>query len=145
MVDVIKPEPEKTICDPACGTGGFFLVAHNFITENYPLDIEQKKFLRFKTFKGWELVQSAARLGLMNMYLHGIGGDESLINVNDSLISDPGERFDYVMTNPPFGKKSSITIVNGEGKAGKESLIYEREDFWASTSNKQLNFLQLIY
>jgi type I restriction enzyme M protein len=49
-----------------------------------------------------------------------------------------------VLTNPPFGKKSSVTIVNGEGKADKESLIYERQDFWASTSNKQLNFLQHV-
>jgi hypothetical protein len=65
----------------------------------------------------------------------GIGKDESPIEVGDSLISDPGDRFDMVLTNPPFGKKSSITIANGEGKAGKESLVYEREDFWATTSN----------
>jgi type I restriction enzyme M protein len=80
----------------------------------------------------------------MNLYLHGIGGDESPIEVGDSLISDPGERFDVVLTNPPFGKKSSITIVNGEGKADKETLVYERQDFWATTSNKQLNFLQHV-
>jgi type I restriction enzyme M protein len=80
----------------------------------------------------------------MNMFLHGIGGDESPIEVGDSLISDPGIRYDIVLTNPPFGKKSSITIVNDEGKADKESLIYERQDFWATTSNKQLNFLQHV-
>jgi len=80
----------------------------------------------------------------MNLYLHGIGGDQSPIEVGDSLISDPGTRYDTLMTNPPFGKKSSITIVNGEGKADKESLIYERQDFWATTSNKQLNFLQHV-
>jgi type I restriction enzyme M protein len=80
----------------------------------------------------------------MNMYLHGIGGEESPIDVGDALISDPGDRYDMVLTNPPFGKKSSITIVNGEGKADKESLVYEREDFWATTSNKQLNFLQHV-
>lgn len=80
----------------------------------------------------------------MNLYLHGIGGVDSPIIVGDSLASDPGERFDIVMTNPPFGKKSSITIVNGEGKADRESLIYERQDFWATTSNKQLNFLQHV-
>ncbi len=82
----------------------------------------------------------------MNLYLHGIGGEESPILVADALISDPGDRFEYVLTNPPFGKKSSITIFNGEdgGKADKESLIYERQDFWATTSNKQLNFLQHV-
>jgi type I restriction enzyme M protein len=80
----------------------------------------------------------------MNMYLHGIGGEESPIVVADSLASDPGERFDMVLTNPPFGKKSSITIMNGEGKADKETLTYERQDFWATTSNKQLNFLQHV-
>lgn len=59
-------------------------------------------------------------------------------------MSDPGEHFDVVLTNPPFGKKSSVTIVNGEGKTDKESLVYERQDFWATTSNKQLNFLQHV-
>jgi type I restriction enzyme M protein len=80
----------------------------------------------------------------MNLFLHGIGGEESPIEVGDSLISDPGHRFDIVLTNPPFGKKSSITIVNGEGKADRETLVYERQDFWATTSNKQLNFLQHV-
>jgi type I restriction enzyme M protein len=77
----------------------------------------------------------------MNLYLHGI---ETPVEVGDSLIADPGERYEMVLTNPPFGKKSSITIVNGEGKADKESLTYERADFWATTSNKQLNFLQHV-
>ena len=80
----------------------------------------------------------------MNMYLHGIGGDDSPVTVADSLLSDPGQRFDIVLTNPPFGKKSSITITNGDGKASKDSLTYERDDFWATTSNKQLNFLQHV-
>jgi type I restriction enzyme M protein len=143
MVDAIKPQPGMTICDPACGTGGFLLAAHDYISK-HSLDIEQKKSLKFKTFKGWEIVDNAARLCVMNLYLHGIGGDESPIVVADALASDPGERFDVVLTNPPFGKKSSITVVNGEGKAEKESLIYERQDFWATTSNKQLNFLQHV-
>ncbi len=142
IVAVIRPEPGQTICDPACGTGGFFLSAHDYITKNYRLDKDQKKFLKYNTFRGKDIVDGVVRLCVMNMYLHGIGGEESPIEVGDSLISDPGERFDVVMTNPPFGKKSSITIVNGEGKADKESLIYERSDFWATTSNKQLNFLQ---
>jgi type I restriction enzyme M protein len=144
MIEVVHPEPEQTICDPACGTGGFILAAHDFISQNYQLDIDQKKFLKFHTFKGKDIVDSVARLCVMNLFLHGIGGEESPIEVGDSLISDPGERFDIVLTNPPFGKKSSITIVNGEGKSDRETLVYERQDFWATTSNKQLNFLQHV-
>jgi type I restriction enzyme M protein len=144
MVEVMRPEPRMTICDPACGTGGFLLATHDYISKHYSLDKEQKKFLKYKTFKGWDIVDNVVRLCAMNLYLHGIGGEESPILTGDSLISDPGERFEMVLTNPPFGKKSSITIVNGEGKADRESLIYERQDFWATTSNKQLNFLQHV-
>ena len=80
----------------------------------------------------------------MNLFLHGIGGEDSPIEVGDSLSSDPGDRFDVILTNPPFGKKSSITVINSEGKTAKEQLVYERTDFWATTSNKQLNFLQHV-
>ena len=144
LVEVMKPEPGTTICDPACGTGGFFLAAHDYLSKHYSLDREQKKSLRFDTFKGIDIVDDVVRLCAMNLYLHGVGGDESPVKKGDSLIADPGERFEMVLTNPPFGKKSSITIVNDEGKADKESLIYERDDFWAATSNKQLNFLQHV-
>lgn len=144
IVAVMRPQPKTVIADPACGTGGFFLATHDYITHNYNLDKDQKKFLRLNTFKGWEIVDSTARLCAMNLFLHGVGGDESPIVVSDSLATDPGERFDMILTNPPFGKKSSITIMNGEGKAEKETLTYERQDFWATTSNKQLNFLQHV-
>ncbi|MFQ5870529.1 MAG: class I SAM-dependent DNA methyltransferase, partial [Candidatus Zixiibacteriota bacterium] len=144
IVEVMRPEPEMTVYDPACGTGGFLLVAHDYISRNYPLDKDQKKVLKFSTFSGKDIVPNVVRLCVMNLYLHGIGGDDSPIEVGDSLIADPGKRFNMVLTNPPFGKKSSITIVDGEGKADKQSLIYERQDFWATTSNKQLNFLQHV-
>ncbi|MHC9538575.1 MAG: N-6 DNA methylase [Vulcanimicrobiota bacterium] len=144
MVETIRPQPGTTICDPACGTGGFLLSAHDYLSKKFHLDKEQKKFLKSDTFKGKDIVDSVVRLCVMNLYLHGIGGDESPIEVGDSLMSDPGEHFDVVLTNPPFGKKSSVTIVNGEGKTDKESLVYERQDFWATTSNKQLNFLQHV-
>lgn len=148
MVECIRPEPNTTICDPACGTGGFFLAAHQHIIENYPnMSREEKEFLRTKTFRGWEIVQETARLCLMNMYLHGIGGEiheESLITVADSLEQHPGEYFDMVLTNPPFGRKSSITIFNADGNITRQTLAYERDDFWATTSNKQLNFLQHV-
>jgi len=141
IVEVMKPEPGMTICDPACGTGGFLLVAHDYIVQNYKLDKEEKRKLKYETFRGKDIVDGVVRLCVMNLYLHGI---ETTIETGDSLISDPGDRFDIVLTNPPFGKKSSITIFSGGGKVDKESLIYERQDFWATTSNKQLNFLQHV-
>jgi type I restriction enzyme M protein len=144
IVAVMRPQPGMTIADPACGTGGFFLAAHDCLTRHYQLDRDQKRALRLSTFRGWELVDATARLCAMNMYLHGIGGDECPVTTGDSLISDPGERFGMVLTNPPFGKKSSVTIVAENGKTDKESLSYERNDFWATTSNKQLNFLQHV-
>jgi type I restriction enzyme M protein len=144
MVEVMRPEPGMTINDPACGTGGFIIAAHDYISSHYRLDVEQKRFLKQGTFSGKDIVDSVARLCAMNLYLRGIGGDPSPIAVGDSLISDPGTRYNMVMTNPPFGKKSSITLTNGEGKADREALTYERQDFWATTSNKQLNFLQHV-
>ena len=144
MVDVIQPEPKETIGDPACGTGGFFLSAHRYLTEKYNLDPDQKIFLKNKTFKGWDIVTEVVRLCAMSMYLHGIGSTESQITSADSLISDPGDRFDIVMTNPPFGKKSSNMIFSESGKAERETLSYERDDFWTTTSNKQLNFVQHV-
>jgi len=146
MVDVIDPKPGETICDPACGTGGFILAAHDYIIDqNKNMTKAEKKTLKEKTFKGWELVQSTARLCAMNLMLHGIGSDEDLpILVSDSLAADPGDRFNIVLTNPPFGKKSSTTIVNGKGQISKQKDTIEREDFWSTTSNKQLNFVQHV-
>jgi len=148
MVECIKPEPIKTIADPACGTGGFFLAAYDFISnpKNYSLNQEQKEFLKFNTFRGWELVSTTYRLCLMNLFLHNIGdmNSEPPITRNDALIADPGERFDYILTNPPFGKKSSMTFTNEEGRQEKEDLVYNRQDFWTTTSNKQLNFVQHV-
>ena len=146
IVDVIAPKPGDTICDPACGTGGFLLLAHEYIVKHYPnMTKGEKRKLKENTFKGWELVQSTVRLCAMNFMLHGIGGQEDLpIVPGDSLASDPGDRFELVMTNPPFGKKSSTAIVADDGKVVKEKEIIERDDFWATTTNKQLNFLQHV-
>lgn len=147
IVDVMNPKPGETICDPACGTGGFFLAAHDYIVKRYAnMTKEEKKRLKEETFKGWELVQSTARLCAMNLMLHGItsNGSELPLQVSDSLAADPGDRFNIVLTNPPFGKKSSTTIVNGKGQISKEKDIIEREDFWSTTSNKQLSFVQHV-
>jgi type I restriction enzyme M protein len=146
MVRCVRPQPGKTIADPACGTGGFFLGAYDFISANYRLDKAQKTFLKYKAFHGNEIVANTRRLALMNMLLHGIGdiNSEPTIAPTDALIAPPDQTYDYVLTNPPFGKKSSITIVNEEGKAQKEDFTYNRQDFWVTTSNKQLNFVQHV-
>jgi type I restriction enzyme M protein len=146
MVECIAPEPKKTIHDPSCGTGGFFLAAYDYITAKHKLDKEQKAFLKNETFSGNEIVASTRRMCLMNMFLHNIGeiDGETFISPNDALIADEGIRVDYVLANPPFGKKSSMTITNEQGEQEKQDLNYNRQDFWATTSNKQLNFLQHI-
>jgi type I restriction enzyme M protein len=147
IVEVMRPEPGMTICDPACGTGGFLLAAHEYVSRNFPyLDPDEKRHLRFDALHGVDIVDTVARLCVMNLLLHGIGAEDadSPIVVDDSLRADPGKRFDMVLTNPPFGKKSSITVVSAEGETEREDLVVVRDDFWASTSNKQLNFVQHV-
>ncbi|MCO6147909.1 class I SAM-dependent DNA methyltransferase [Flavobacterium sp. NRK1] len=146
MVECVQPKPMKTIADPACGTGGFFLAAYDWIEGQNQLDKEEREFLKYKTFRGNEIVASTRRLALMNLFLHNIGDIDSdnLISPNDSLIADSGERFDYILANPPFGKKSSMTFTNEAGEQEKDDLTYNRQDFWVTTSNKQLNFVQQI-
>ncbi|MEZ5107665.1 MAG: class I SAM-dependent DNA methyltransferase [Bacteroidia bacterium] len=145
MVECMQPQPMKTIADPACGTGGFFLAAYDYLAKQN-LDKEQKKFLKFKTFFGNEIVPSTRRMALMNLFLHNIGDidSENFISPTDALIADSGLRADYVLANPPFGRKSSMTSTNDEGEQETEDLTYNRQDFWESTSNKQLNFVQHI-
>jgi type I restriction enzyme M protein len=146
MVDAIAPKPGETVCDPACGTGGFLFTAHNYIVRHYPnLTKDEKHRLKDGAFRGWELVQGTARVCAMNLMLHGIGSEKSVpIRVADALAADSGERFEVVLANPPFGKKSSTMIVGEEGKTSSEKDMIERDDFWATTSNKQLNFVQHI-
>jgi len=146
MVDCIAPKPGETVCDPACGTGGFLFTAHDYIVHHYPnLTKDEKRRLKEGAFRGWELVQGTVRVCAMNLMLHGIGSEKSVpIKVADALAADPGERFEVVLANPPFGKKSSTMIVGEDGKTSTEKDIIERDDFWATTSNKQLNFVQHI-
>jgi type I restriction enzyme M protein len=146
MVDCIAPKPGERICDPACGTGGFLFTAHNYVVgHNKNLTRDQLRHLKEKAFTGYELVQATARVCAMNMLLHGIGSEKSVpVVVGDALGADPGERFEVVLANPPFGKKSSTVIVGEDGRTSTEKDIIERDDFWATTSNKQLNFVQHI-
>lgn len=146
MVECLQPEPMKTIADPACGTGGFFLAAYDWIVDNRNLDKDAAKFLKYETFFGNEIVASTRRLALMNLFLHNIGDIDSdnFISPNDSLITTSTDKYDYILANPPFGKKSSMTFTNEAGEQEKEDLTYNRQDFWVTTSNKQLNFVQHI-
>ena len=144
IVEVMKPQPGMKIHDPACGTGGFLLSAYNHIIKKYKLDRDQKEELKHKTFSGNEIVPMAARLCVMNLYLHGINGEQNPISLDDSLKKNPGAIYEMVLTNPPFGKASSETIVTEEGDTAKQSLTVIRDDFWAKTGNKQLNFLQHV-
>ena len=96
--------------------------------------------------QGYELVDGTARLAAMNLLLHGIGtaNGPSLIEVKDALIADPGRRWSLVLSNPPFGRKSSLTMVGADGREVREDREIERQDFVVTTSNKQLNFVQHI-
>jgi type I restriction enzyme M protein len=146
MCRVMDPKPGMTISDPACGTGGFLLAAYNHVVENNPnMDRDEKEHLRFHALKGVELVDSVTRLCAMNLSLHGIGNEEfAPVRTDDSLRAHPGEYYDMVLANPPFGTKSAVKIITAGGETGKQDLTVERDDFWTSTSNKQLMFLQHI-
>ena len=145
IVDVMRPTASMRVCDPAAGTGGFLLAAYERMKSG-ALDPDEKRFLRDEALAGWEIVDATARLCAMNLLLHGISAPESpsLITVDDSLRFAPSDHFDMVLTNPPFGRKSSYKIINAQGETEREEMSYLREDFWATTSNKQLNFLQHV-
>src|SRR5881628_1732413 len=106
IVDVMRPLPGEVICDPACGTGGFLMLAHEFIREHNKLDKAQLRHLNHEALRGVELVDGVARLCLMNLVLHSISGDATApvpIQVKDALGAKHGE-YEMVLTNPPFGK-----------------------------------------
>ena len=135
IVKVMQPDPrvsdEYKICDPACGTSGFLMVAYEWLMEQTKGALARKEVLRIKkeTYYGQELVPRPRRLALMNLYLHGL---EPHIYLGDSIYDpDRGERYDCVLTNPPFGTKGANQAPT-------------RDDFTVSTSNKQLNFIQHV-
>ena len=148
MVDCIQPRPGELIMDPACGTGGFLLAAHDYLAANHDLDRDEKRHIKYDALRGVELVDGVSRLCAMNLFLHGVGPDdderEPPIKTDDALRNEPGVHADVVLTNPPFGKKSSITVVNGEGQTSRHAVAYHRPDFWTTTTNKQLNFVQHV-
>ena len=149
IVDCVRPRPGEIVVDPACGTGGFLLFSHEYIKTQNELNRDQKRHLRFEALRGVELVPNVARLCGMNLYLHGIGPGgadeyEPPISIDDALRDEPSAHAQVVITNPPFGKKSSFTVVNEHGGTERQALTYNRPDFWTTTSNKQLNFVQHV-
>lgn len=131
MVDVTRPQITETVCDPACGTGGFLLAAYDYM-KSQSQDKTKRKFLREEALNGIDNTALVVTLASMNLYLHGIGTDRSPILCQDSLEKSPDKLFDVVLANPPFGTRP----------AG--SVDINRDDFYTETSNNQLNFLQHI-
>jgi type I restriction enzyme M protein len=143
IVKCVNPKVKETVCDPACGTGGFLLSAYDHM-KTQTQDRELLKKLRHDSFHGVDIVDEVVRLCAMNLYLHGLGNSGSPVRQGDALASAPNDRYDVVLTNPPFGKKSSYKVVGEDGQVSTERENYEREDFKFTTSNKQFNFLQHI-
>lgn len=144
IVAVVDPEPEQTIHDPACGTAGFLLAAWEWMKQK-PRARDRAVYSALKNkFSGIDIVPEVVRLAAMNLYLHGITGADSIIQPRDALLGDGGKTYDVVLTNPPFGKKQSYRIVRDDGEIDSEREDYDRSDFFVTTSNKQLNFLQHI-
>ena len=149
MVEAVRPTPDDTVVDPACGTGGFLLSAIEYTQREHGTEMTPQQRWNLSeghSVRGVELVDATARLATMNMYLHGVGRAESepVIDVRDALSTTPSDRASVVLANPPFGKRSSITVVGENGKAEREDIAYSRTDFWVTTTNKQLNFVQHI-
>lgn len=140
IAQVMRPTVEETVFDPACGTGGFLLAAFRYCS-SFSLGAKEKKRLREQQLTGVELVDSVARLCLMNLVLHGIGGEETPVLVQDSLAKPPTKQYDLVLANPPFGRQSTGSVA-GQSRRNDPN---PRPDFWVQTSNKQLNFLQHIF
>ena len=129
MVDCIKPKIGETVCDPACGTGGFLLAAYDCMKQQSQ-DKDKREFLNNKALHGVDNTPLVVTLASMNLYLHGIGTDRSPIACEDSLEKEPDTLVDVILANPPFGTRP----------AG--SVDINRSDFYVETKNNQLNFLQ---
>lgn len=143
IVQCVDPKIGETVCDPACGTGGFLLAAYDHM-KTQSNDRARLYQLRNQALHGVDIVDEVVRLCAMNLYLHGVGNGSSPVLQGDALAGAPAQRYDVVLTNPPFGKKSSYQVVGEDGAVTTERESYEREDFKFTTSNKQLNFLQHI-
>jgi len=133
MVDVTDPKITETVCDPACGTGGFLLAAFDHM-KGQSADRKKQKFLSESALCGYDITPLVVTLASMNLYLHGAGVNSSPIKCQDSLEKQPEKLYDVILANPPFGIRP----------AGLGVISEMRQDFFAPTSNNQLNFLQHI-
>ena len=148
MCEVTRLTPQDTVCDPAAGTGGFLCNAYQYVLDRFAADLDrdQKRALQEELVEGMELSPKVGRMCAMNVNLHGIGNEKVVVHSgHDSLAAPWSREYSVVLANPPFGKKQSLLFVNEEGDTEKEDQVVVREDFWTSTSNKQLNFVQHIY
>ena len=144
MVAVVDPQPHETVHDPACGTAGFLLSAWEHM-KAHPRARDRAVYSALKgKFSGADIVPEVVRLAAMNLYLHGITGVDSIVEAKDALLGAGQKSYDVVLANPPFGKKQSYRIVGVDGEVDSERDDYDRADFFVTTSNKQLNFLQHI-
>lgn len=140
MVRCLKPQPGEHIQDPAAGTAGFLIAAHEYIKSQtddlYELSDKDKTFQTTQAYVGIELVPGTRRLALMNCLLHGMEGDaEGVVHLGNALGQTGAglEKADVILANPPFG-----TSKGGDASITRDDLTYK-------TSNKQLAFLQHIY
>lgn len=133
MVDVTNPKITETVCDPACGTGGFLLAAFDHMKHGSQ-DRKKQLFLKTEALTGYDITPLVVTLASMNLYLHGIGIDTSPVMCEDSLEKEPTRLYDVILANPPFGTRP----------VGLGEIASMRQDFFAKTSNNQLNFLQHI-
>lgn len=131
MIDVVQPQITETVCDPACGTGGFLLAAFDFM-KRQSNDRDKLRFLRSEALSGNDITPLVVTLASMNLYLHGVGTRQSPIHCQDSLEKTPETLVDVVLANPPFGTRP----------AGSTDISAMRDDLYVTTSNNQLNFLQ---
>lgn len=131
MVDVTRPGIDETVCDPACGTGGFLLAAFAYMKKQSHDNNKLKKLYNEKLI-GYDITPLVVTLGAMNVYLHGIESQNSPIICQDSLLKEPEQLVDVILANPPFGTRP----------AGSVNISAMRDDLYVDTSNNQLNFLQ---
>ena len=145
ITEVVDPEPNETVHDPAVGTGGFLLSAYEHMKlKPGAQDKRAAANLRENLLSGTDIVAEVVRLCAMNLYLHGIGGAKSPVTQKDALNDRGQASYDVILTNPPFGKRQSFRIVRDDGNIDSERQDYVRDDFTVTTGNKQLNFLQHI-
>ena len=144
MVRVVDPKPNQTVHDPACGTAGFLLAAWEHMKSHKGARDRGVYSALKNKFSGVDIVPEVVRLAAMNLYLHGITGVDSIVEAKDALLGAGGKSYEVILTNPPFGKKQSYRIVRDDGEIDSEREDYDRQDFFVTTSNKQLNFLQHI-